>query len=345
MSSRVDELLKEGLISPPPHMKNNVHYEVQMGSEAYGVSSNDSDIDLYGFCIPPKDMIFPHLRGEIAGFSTPGPNFNNYQEHHIKGLRGTAFEGKEYDISIHSIISYFKLCMDNNPNMIDSLFVPIRCVLHITKVGQMVREARKSFLHKGLWHKFKGYAFQQLSRMQNKQDVIDFEVKHNIPRTTTEDNINIVELVDKMPSIDVQKYVRLLRKTGDPNKESKRWNYYYEHGYDTKFAYHVVRLVNEAEQMLTEGDLDLERSREQLKAIRSGQVSLQEVKDYFALKERSLEEVYNTSSLPYTFNESAIRQLLLACLEEHYGSLDKCVVNLDKYEVAINDIKTILGKL
>ena len=43
-----------------------------------------------------------------------------------------------------------------------------------------------------------------------------------------------------------------------------------KHGYSTKFAYHIVRLLNEVEQILTEHDLDLERNREQLKSIRRG---------------------------------------------------------------------------
>jgi len=50
------------------------------------------------------------------------------------------------------------LAMKNNPNIIDSLFTPQFCVLHTTKVGNMVRDARRSFLHKGAWHRFKGYA-------------------------------------------------------------------------------------------------------------------------------------------------------------------------------------------
>ena len=43
------------------------------------------------------------------------------------------------------------------------------------------------------------------------------------------------------------------------------------HGYDTKFAYHVVRLIGEVEQILVEQDVDLQRDRELLKAIRRGE--------------------------------------------------------------------------
>jgi hypothetical protein len=38
-----------------------------MGSVAYCVSSDTSDVDVYGWSIAPKDDLFPHLRGEVPG--------------------------------------------------------------------------------------------------------------------------------------------------------------------------------------------------------------------------------------------------------------------------------------
>jgi hypothetical protein len=55
-------------------------YLVHMGSDAYGVSSNSSDIDAYGFCIPPKSYIFPHLSGEIEGFGKQEPKVRSIPE-------------------------------------------------------------------------------------------------------------------------------------------------------------------------------------------------------------------------------------------------------------------------
>lgn len=80
--------------------------------------------------------------------------------------------------------------MENNPNIIDSLFTPISCIIHSTAVGNIVRENRKIFLHKGCWQRFKGYAYGQLHKASNKlkstemTGVIEFEKTHNIPQTT-----------------------------------------------------------------------------------------------------------------------------------------------------------------
>lgn len=288
----VEKLKKQKLINPPKWLPNSIQYNVMMGSHAYGVSDVGSDIDVYGFCIPHKDMIFPHLSGEILGFGKQVKRFEQWSEHHIETLDGE----KEYDFAIYSIVKYFQLCMDNNPNMIDSLFVPQRCILHSTNVGNIVRENRKLFLHKGSWHKFKGYAYSQLHKMKIKQP------------------------------------------TGKRRERVEKF------GYDTKFGYHVVRLLGEVEQILTEGDIDLERNREQLKAIRRGDWKLSDIDEYFNYKEKDLETLYTKSTLQHSPKEGSIKQLLLDCLEEHFGSLDKCIVNPSKATQALSDIQKIVEK-
>lgn len=282
-------------ITPPSFLPDNTHYEVIMGSVAYGVSNDTSDMDIYGFCIPPKDEIFPHLRGEILGFGRHKQRFEQWQQHQIEDKEAR----KIYDFQIFSIVKYFQLVMENNPNMIDSLFVPINCILSITPVAQMVRDKRKIFLHKKSWHTFRGYSYAQLHKIETK---------------TFEQN----------------------------EKKQKEVE---DFGYSVKFAYHVVRLLNEIEQILTTEDLILDQNKEQLKSIRRGEWSIDQIKEYFVTKEKQLEQLYIDSKLPYGPNEEEIRNLLLNCLEAHYGSLDSCIKRLDKYENAICEIKFIVDRL
>jgi len=290
MSSSVQVLADKNLIQPPKWLPLNVHYETIMGSVAYGVSSDTSDMDVYGFCIPPKEIIFPHLAGEIQDFGRQKKRFEEFQQHRV------VYGDKTYDLLIYSIVKYFSLCMENNPNMIDSLFTPDSCVLHISSVGLMVREQRQLFLHKGAWHKFKGYAYSQIHKLKNK------------------------------------------------NPAGKRLELVEKYGYDTKFAYHTVRLLNEIEMILSEGTLDLQRNREQLKSIRRGDWSEQAVLDYFSQKELSLEGLYQSSKLRHGPDEEAIKALLLNCLEHHYGSLDKCVVKVGVAESYLNEITAVVDR-
>ena len=43
-------------------------------------------------------------------------------------------------------------------------------------------------------------------------------------------------------------------------------------------------------------------------------------------------------------SEPAIKQLLLNCLEEHYGSLEKCIVNPDAATTALREVAAVLEK-
>ena len=118
-----------------------------------------------------------------------------------------------------------------------------------------------------------------------------------------------------------------------------------KYGYDVKFAYHTVRLLLEIEQILVEGDLDLERNREILKSVRRGEWALRRVEEWFSSKEESLEQQYADSSLPWGPPESEIKELLLNCLEHHYGSLAQVIQMEDRYIGAINEIREIVSRI
>lgn len=295
MSDLVERLASKGLIKPPGFVRSGTQYLTIMGSVAYGVSGDTSDMDIYGFCIPPKDMVFPHLKGEILGFGTPDNRFEQFQQHHIIEKD----HGKEYDFNIYSIVKYFQLVMENNPNMIDSIYTASDCVIKATEIANHVRDNRKLFLQKRCWHSFKGYAYQQMHKMKSK----------------------------------------------NPDPNSKRYELIKKFGFDVKFAYHVVRLLNEVEQIMVEHDLDLKRNNEQLKEIRRGEWTMQQIEDYFRFKEKSLEEVYTKSTLPHKPDERVIKKILMECLEMHYGSLDQMIHTEDNYKQILRDIQKLVEKV
>ena len=295
--STLQRLADRGLVKPPRWLPANVQYETIMGSAAYGVSSDTSDVDVYGWAIPPKEDIFPHLRGEIPGFGRQAKRFEQFQEHHLRDPDALAGHGRTYDLTVFGIVKFFALAMENNPNVLDSLFTPATCVLHSTRVGNLVRENRRLFLHRGAWPKFKGYADSQLHKLAVKQ-----------PR-------------------------------------GKRADLVAEHGYDTKFAYHVVRLLGEAEQILVEGDIDLQRDNERLKAIRRGEWTEARLRQWAADKEADLERAYAASPLPAAPDEDRLKALLLHCLEEHYGTLQGCVVQSDRAVAALRAVQAELDRV
>jgi len=302
MLKTLNRLKKENKIHPPEWLIKNTVYLCEMGSVAYGTANDSSDVDVYGFAIPLKELVFPHAFGYIYGFDKPN-EFEQWQQHHVKD------NTKEYDFSVYGMMKFFRLVTDNNPNMIDALFVPRRCILHTTQISELIRENRNLFLHKGSWHKFKGYSFNQISKMKNK-----------IPEPGSKRDL----LVEKC-------------------------------GFDTKFGAHAVRLLSEIEQIMTEHTLVLDQDgrRQQLKAIRNGEWTYNEVIKYVSDKEKQLEEVYLKCDLPYSpaDNLPQIKKLLMTCLEMWYEDTSNLITDESKSEAekklqAIKDIvNTYASKL
>lgn len=299
MPSTTRRLVQNQIIRDcPGHVTEGIQYETMVGSEAYGCSSGESDTDIKGWCIPSKDMLFPHLRGEIEGFGSQKQKFNQFIQHGINDPSAMGGHGRVYDIEISSITKMFTLLAQNNPNSLDVLYVPQRCILFQTPLGELLRMNRKLFLHKGSYYKHKGYAFSQLSKIQSRD------------------------------------YANSKRK-----ESIEKW------GYDLKHAYHLVRLLSNAEQILMEGDLDLEKDREMLKSIRRGEWTLDEIKDFFNRKEKQLDNLYLTSTLQHSADEGKLKNLLFDILEQHFGSLEKCIVREDEALRALEKIDEICQAL
>lgn len=293
MSSRLIKLSNQDKIKIPNFIKFGLCYECLMGSQAYGCATETSDEDLYGFCIPTKELLFPHLGGEIFGFDEQQERFNQYQQsYHDEGSK------EHYDFHIYNIVKYFRLCLDANPNMIDSLFVPTECITHITTIGQMVLEKKELFLSKKCFHSFIGYAYKQLHKM------------------------------------------------GGRNVTGKRVALREQYGFDVKFAYHLVRLLDEAEQILLNGTINLRRIKEKLKAIRRGEISEEEIRAIFTEKEKYLTSLYQTSNaVPHDMREKEVKQLLINCIEHHYGSLSKICPQPNKSDEILKQIKQLVSNV
>lgn len=112
--------------------------------------------------------------------------------------------------------------------------------------------------------------------------------------------MKIEDLSDK----ELQKYYNLYKM--GINK-TKRFESHKIFNLDVKFAYHLIRLLDEVEQILSEGDLDLERNREQLKYIRNGFYTENEIIKLAQDKEKALEIVNSKSTaVPYKIQHRKI---------------------------------------
>jgi len=137
--------------------------------------------------------------------------------------------------------------------------------------------------------------------------------------------------------------------SGKKSTSSKRKEDIKAKGLDTKFAYHTVRLLCQAEQILTEGNLDLQRDKEMYKDIRAGNWTVEDIKNWFNIKEKQLEQIYLDSTVvPYEIREEEIKNLLLKCLAMHFGDLSDILntdISGDKNKQALLEVRKIIDKV
>lgn len=353
MTNIVQDLTKKGLITPPKWLPNNLQYLTQMGSHAYGVArKGKSDFDLYGMVIPPKHIIFPHYRGVIWKYDKQFENFDTWQEHHVQSPDPN--KPREWDFAVWSIIKYFDNLRNASPNVIDSLFTAQDCVMVATPVAVHIRNSRQLFLSQKIFHTFSGYAYSQLKKMNRHEEYTKYAQwaqAHNIPLEASYAELHqdwrlarakmFAEMrYPDIPAPILKLAYRKLEHLEVPT--TKRVDDLLEYGYDIKFAYHLIRLLLEAEQLLDEQDLDLRRNRELLKSIRAGDWPKENVVDFFEQKEKILSQKRDNTKLPHSPDDTAIKALLLECLEMHYGNLGPDLVDApEKHLQAIQEIYRI----
>ena len=104
------------------------------------------------------------------------------------------------------------------------------------------------------------------------------------------------------------------KKTRNPARASLEEKY----GYDTKHAYHLVRLIRMCREVLTTGKVLVKRpDREELLAIRNGAWTYEQLIDFAEREDKSLNELYNTSTvLPKVPDKEKLDQLCIKLVEK-----------------------------
>lgn len=100
---------------------------------------------------------------------------------------------------------------------------------------------------------------------------------------------------------------------GTRNKKTNRPELVHKYGYDTKFAYHMVRTAAQGYELMNSGWVNLpiptDMARD-LRAIRNGEPSREQVLDYWRGIDADLEQAIEKTTLPDTAQYDKIYDLL-----------------------------------
>lgn len=137
--------IKSGQLDPPmdpaaDDLRRYVIYRCIVGSQAHGLSRDQSDVDRRGIYLPPADF-----------------------EWSIYGIP-EQLEMHETEECYWEIKKFLLLALKANPNILECLFTPI--VEYSTEIADALRRQREIFLSKLVYQTYSGYVMSQFKKLE-----------------------------------------------------------------------------------------------------------------------------------------------------------------------------------
>lgn len=305
-----------GKFYTPPPETFLLNYRGSVAHNLY-VPKNDpkhiDDIDLIGFCFGPPE----HYLGLTEW-----------------GSRGTReIKDDPYDVVLYEIRKAFTLLLQGNPNIMSVLWTHPTHWIVTSDWSKRLLENKHLFLGKHVHSAFAGYAYSQLVRMESREpsEVREYlGVTAELKRRGKHPNHRGEEILppDDHPTHFTEwsdeKLIARLRSFQRKGENlgylgDKRKQLVLEHGYDSKNAAHLIRLLRMCVEFLNTGEMTVYRiaDRDELLAIKAGQWKLEDIK---ALSTELFEEAKKAkerSSLPELSDRPGAEKLLVEILKEH----------------------------
>lgn len=281
------------------------------GSHLYGTNRPDSDVDIRGVCLNPIDGLLG-----LEPFKQWMPD----KKEAVKWSTETLGIESD-DITIYGLNRFVELLLQNNPNIVE-LFFAENLVKELCSFNQYVHDtvwSRKGdILSTNIISTFSGYAYSQLQRLKGHKKWIDNPPTEPDPKDfgmvitpkggqkwTNPDKYNQY----KKESANYQQYRIWLKERNPARQELER-----KHGYDTKHAMHIFRLLLEAKQLLLTGEIKfpfVDDDMELLHSVLHGKYEYQYIVNFGEEGKKSLVELEQISVLPKYPNFNAINKMLI----------------------------------
>lgn len=308
---------------------NNRLLEYPIGSHLYGTNTPTSDTDFGGVFVADKRYYTGLGKVEEVDLSVVDKKENgrNSQD---------AVDRKFYEVR-----KFVKLAMENNPNIIEQMFIPTDKLIYSTDVGFYLLQHAHIFPWAGCYDKFIGYAVSQKKKMLVKRDNMQAIIagitvlKSFNPKVYVAEQMVLVqarmadfgiEVKDtgqhlQFGDMHVQKndtFKQALRKLEERRgKFSGRHNdFVSKYGYDTKFASHLIRLLTEGGELLRTGKLLFPlHNADEILAIKNGNLTVHEVLEYAEELEDQMRGLKEKTHLPKKPQFDKIEKCLMTVVE------------------------------
>jgi len=307
-------------------VKERTIFRCLSGSHAYGTATPESDEDFRGVAIPPKEWFLGFFRKFEQAESKPNPD-----------------KPEVPDEVIYDIRKFAALAADNNPNVLELLFMPDDCVKLWTPAWERLVAVRDAFLSTRVKHSYSGYALAQLKRIRQHRGWLLHPMKEQPTREKfgIPNNQALAEFKAKTESaaragLDImQLFGPQLQAEAAYKKALSEWNSYLNwkktrnpvraemearYGYDGKHASHLVRLLRQGYEILTTGKVNVRRpDADELLAIRrDGIWPYDQLVEYAENMDRQMTDIYDAgvSPLPKTPDVVQIDRVVVEIVED-----------------------------
>jgi uncharacterized protein len=280
----------------PEFWGTNLILKVISGSRAYGLDHPGSDTDTRGVCIPPIEY--------LLGLKT-------FDQH----------ENETGDHTVFALAKFVRLALQGNPNIIEVLYTDPADILLVNRFGKRLLAAREIFLSRHVGETFSRYAVAQLRRMENHHRWLSEPPDHQ-PQPA-EFGASTVAGRSRFPDTDRERAYRAALKhwndyqTWRRQRNPARAELEEKHGYDTKHAMHLLRLLRMGEEILCEGVVRVKRlDATWLKSVRAGALTYDEVIELAVERETALATLIEHSPLPAEPDSATADHLLVELQQE-----------------------------
>lgn len=285
--------------------------KIRTGSHLYGLNTINSDEDFFSIFIPNEK--------DLLGLKTLDYIDNSTNKSDAKNTN------KDIDDKLYSLQKYLNLLIQNNPNIVETLFVNNENLIKNSFEFEELRANYDRFISRKAINTFYGYAVSQRSKLNIKskrykslcvaegylQNLIDND--YNRKYEITDDIADVLNYTleyykgSKGNTEHFHKGMNIrviLEKISDEkNKYGWRVNNpsFNTLGYDIKFAYHLIRILVEGIEIIETERLTfplIGEARNDIIRIRNEEVSLEELSDIYDKYQERFNEAERKTRLP-----------------------------------------------